>query len=246
MSESVTRSSNTPIQAYARAAGVFYLIIIVIGLLGESYIRGTLVVGGDPGATARNILAAEWLWRLGVAGQDLLLLCAVALTLAFYVLLRPVNKNLTLAFTFFALVSLAVESVCALHLHAVLTPLADVAYLHASDPKLLHLMSYQSIVAHSHAFGLALIFFGVEILIVGYLIRKSGYFPKALGTLMQIAGVCYLVNSFSMILYPPLQQMLFPAILMPALIGEGAFCLYLLFKGVNVTEWRRLNQLACV
>lgn len=246
MSESPAPASNVPIQAYARAAGVVYLVIIIIGLLGESFIRGTLVVGGDPEATARNILAAEWLWRLGVAGQDLLLICAVALTLAFYVLLRPVSKNLTLAFTFFALISLAVESVSALHLHAVLAPLADVAYLNAADPGLLHLLSYQSIVAHSHALGLALIFFGVEILIVGYLIRKSGYFPKVVGTLMQIAGVCYLVNSFSMILSPPLQEMLFPAILMPALIGEGAFCLVLLFKGVSVAEWRRRNQLACV
>jgi hypothetical protein len=239
MSELRAPSSDVPVQAYARASGVLYLIIIVIGLLGESFIRGTLVVGGDPEATARNILAAKWLWRLGVAGQDVLLICAVAITLTWYVLLRPVSKNLTLMAIFFALISLAVESVSALHLHAVLAPLEDVAYLRAFDPRLLHLMAYQSIVAHSHSFGLALIFFGVEILIVGHLIRKSGYFPKAIGTLMQIAGVCYLVNSFSMILYPPLQDILFPAILMPALIGESAFCLCLLFKGVRVSEWQR-------
>jgi hypothetical protein len=239
MSELRAPSSDVPVQAYARASGVLYLIIIVIGLLGESFIRGTLVVGGDPEATARNILAAKWLWRLGVAGQDVLLICAVAITLTWYVLLRPVSKNLTLMAIFFALISLAVESVSALHLHAVLAPLEDVAYLGAFDPRLLHLMAYQSIVAHSHSFGLALIFFGVEILIVGHLIRKSGYFPKAIGTLMQIAGVCYLVNSFSMILYPPLQDILFPAILMPALIGESAFCLCLLFKGVRVSEWQR-------
>ncbi|MFS2007810.1 DUF4386 domain-containing protein [Duganella sp. CT11-25] len=239
MSELRAPSSDVPVQAYARASGVLYLIIIVIGLLGESFIRGTLVVGGDPEATARNILAAKWLWRLGVAGQDVLLICAVAITLTWYVLLRPVSKNLTLMAIFFALISLAVESVSALHLHAVLAPLEDVAYLGAFDPRLLHLMAYQSIVAHSHSFGLALIFFGVEILIVGHLIRKSGYFPKAIGTLMQIAGVCYLVNSFSMILSPPLQDILFPAILMPALIGESAFCLCLLFKGVRVSEWQR-------
>ncbi|HEX7987756.1 MAG TPA: DUF4386 family protein, partial [Duganella sp.] len=60
------------IQTYARFGGLLYLVIIVIGLLGESLIRGKLVVGGDPEATARAILAAEWLWRLGVGGQDLL------------------------------------------------------------------------------------------------------------------------------------------------------------------------------
>jgi len=228
------------IKAYARLGGLLYLIIIVIGVLGESVIRGKLVISGDPEATARAILAAEWLWRLGVGGQDLLLLCAVGLTLIWYVLLRPVNAHLAQAVAFFGLVSLAVESVGALHLHAVLTPLSGSAYLKVIDPQQLHLLAYQSVVAHAHAFGMALIFFGVECLIVGHLIRKSGYIPKAIGWLMQLAGVCYLVNSFAMILYPPLQDMLFPVILLPSFIGESAFCLYLLIKGIDVPAWRRL------
>jgi hypothetical protein len=232
-------SQPIAIKSYARLAGLLYLIIIVIGVLGESVIRGKLVVAGDPEATASNILSSEWLWRLGIAGQDLLLVCALGLTLIWYVLLRPVNKPLAQAVVFFALVSLAVESVGALHLNAVLTPLSDAAYLKAFDPRQLHLAAYQSIVAHSHAFGLALIFFGVECLIVGYLIRKSGFFPEAIGWLMQLAGACYLVNSFAMILYPPLQDVLFPLILLPAFIAESGFCLYLLIKGVDVAEWRR-------
>ena len=239
MSDRHAPTSPLAIQSYARVGGLLYLIIIVIGLSGESLIRGKLVVSGDPEATARAIVAAEWLWRLGVAGQDLLLICAVGLTLIWYVLLRPVNRHLALAVVFFGLVSLAVESVGALHLHAVLTPLSGAAYLDAVDPRLPHLLAYQSIVAHAHAFGLALVFFGVECLIVGHLIRKSGYFPAAIGVLMQLAGVCYLVNSFAMILYPPLQDLLFPAVLLPSFIGESAFCLYLLIKGVNVPEWRR-------
>ena len=239
MSEYRQPASPVNIKAYARLAGALYLIIIVIGVLGESVIRGKLVVSGDPDATARAILAAEWLWRLGVGAQDLLLLCAVGLTLLWYILLRPVNQHLALAVAFFGLVSLAVESVSALHLHAVLTHLSDAAYLTAIDPQQLHLLAYQSIIAHAHAFGLALIFFGVECLIVGHLIRQSGYFPRTIGWLMQLAGVCYLVNSFAMILYPPLQDMLFPAILLPCFIGESAFCLYLLIKGVDVQAWRR-------
>jgi hypothetical protein len=218
-------------------AGLLYLIIILIGLLGESLIRGRLVADGDPEATARNILGAQFLWRLGIAGQDVLLVCAIALTLIWYILLRPVNKNLARLAMCFALMSLAVESISSLHLHAVLTPLLGGAYLKAVDPALLELMAYQSVIAHAHAFGLALIFFGVECLIAGYLIRQSGFFPKVVGTLMQVAGLCYLVNSFSMILYPPLQGTLFPFILLPSLIGEGTCCLWLLIKGVDVPVW---------
>ena len=56
-----------PIQSLARLAGLLYLLVIVIGVLGEGLVRGTLVVSRDPEATARNIRAAEPLWRLGVA-----------------------------------------------------------------------------------------------------------------------------------------------------------------------------------
>lgn len=231
------------IQSFARIAGLLYLIVIVIGVLGEGLIRGTLVVSGDPEATARNITGAQALWRLGIAGQDLLLVCALGLTFTWYVLLRPVNRNLAMLAVFFALVSLAVESVSALHLHAVLRPLSDAAYLKAVAPQLLHLMAYQSVLAHAQAFGLALIFFGVECLIVGHLVRRSGFFPTTIGVLMQLAGACYLVNSFSMILSPSLQDLLFPFILLPPFIAESAFCLYLLIKGVDLPAWeRRLAQ----
>lgn len=239
MPDSRPLSGTLPIQSWARSAGALYLVIIVIGLLGEMLIRGTLVVDGDPGATAQRIIASRPLWRLGVAAQDLLLICAVGLTWTWYVLLRPVDRNLARLLVCFALVSLAVESVSALHLHATLTPLSDAAYLKNFDARLLHLTAYQSVVAHAHAFGLALIFFGVECLLVGHLVRRSGFLPKWIGTGMQLAGACYLVNSFSMILSPSLQGMLFPFILLPAFVGESAFCLWLLLKGIDVAAWER-------
>lgn len=234
-----TPSSVASIQAWARWAGVLYLIIIAIGLFGEAGIRNTLIVPGDSVATAHNVLAAEFLWRVGVAGQYLLLLCAVGLTMAWYVLLRPVSRHLALLVVFFALISLAVESVSALHLQAVLAPLSGAAYLHTADPRQAYAAAYLSVVAHAAAFGLALVFFGVECLIAGYLIRRSGFFPAAIGWLMQLAGLCYLVNSFAMVLFPPLHAKLFPAILVPSFIGESAFCLWLLIKGVNVAVWQQ-------
>jgi hypothetical protein len=166
--------------------------------------------------------------------------CAVALTFIWYLLLRPVSRNLALLMVFFAMISLAVEAVSALHLQAVLVPLSSSAYLKVLDPHQLHAMAYMSVVSHAHAFGLALIFFGVECLIVGHLICASGYFPRAIGRMMQLAGVCYLVNSFAMVLSPPLANLLFPAILLPALLGESSFCLWLLIKGVDIAGWARM------
>ena len=226
------------VQTTARLGGILYLIIIVIGVLGEAAIRNTLVVPHDAVATAANIVQSAFLWRVGVAAQMFLLLCAVGLTYIFYVLLRPVNKKLAALVVFFGLVSLAVESVGALALGNVLTPLLAASHLNL-DPAQVQALAYLSIVEHGDAFGIALMFFGVEILFVGHLIRKSSYLPSWLGVLMQLAGLCYLVNSFSRVLFPALAGVLFPAILLPALIGESAFCLWLLFKGVTVAEWER-------
>lgn len=229
------------VQTTARLGGLLYLIIIVIGVLGESVIRNGLIVPHDAAATAANILRSEFLWRVGVASQMFLLLCAVGLTFIFYELLRPVNQKLAVLVVFFGLVSLAVESIGALALGNVLTPLLAAKHLNL-DPAQLHALAYLSIIEHGHAFGIALMFFGVEILIVGHLIRKSAYLPSWLGVLMQLGGLCYLINSFARVLFPSVAGLLFPAILLPALIGESAFCLWLLFKGVNVAEWKHQGQ----
>lgn len=84
---------------------------------------------------------------------------------------------------------------------------------------------------------MALIFFGGECLILGYLIFKSGYLPKAIGVLMAIAGTCYLVNTFALLVAPNVANLLFPAILFPAFVGELSLCLWLLVKGVNLEKW---------
>ena len=59
-------------QSYARIAGVFYLVIILLGMFGELYVRGTLVVSGDAATTFNNISASQFLWRAGIVG-DLLM-----------------------------------------------------------------------------------------------------------------------------------------------------------------------------
>src|SRR5271169_5840806 len=84
--------TETSPQVYARIGGVLYLMIIVIGFSSEFFVRDKLVVSGDVTATANNIMASESLWRFSIAGELILLVCAVALTMIFFVFLRPLNK----------------------------------------------------------------------------------------------------------------------------------------------------------
>jgi hypothetical protein len=228
---------QTSPQIYARIGGVLYLIIIVVGTFGEAFVRNRLIVSGDATATAEKIRSSELLWRVSIAGELFMLTCAVALALIFYVLLRPVSRDLALLAAFFNLVSIALEAANKLHLLVTLFPLANADYLRVLDPEQLHALAYLSIKSHGYGFGVSLIFFGCVCLVLGHLIFRSGYLPKVLGVLMQIAGLSYLTNSFALILSPSLADRLFPAILLPAFVGEASLCLWLLAKGVDVSKW---------
>ena len=54
---------------------------------------------------------------------------------------------------------------------------------------------------------------------------------------MPIGGACYIINSFALIMDPPLADLLFPAILLPPFVAETSLCFWLLIKGVNIKKW---------
>jgi len=226
-------------QIYARTGGVLYLIIIVGGLFGHAFIRDRVIVPGDATATAANIRSLESLWRFGIAAELFMLICTVALALILFVLLRAVSRDLALLAVFFNLVSIALEAASdSLLLLGALFPLGNAEYLRAFEPEQLYALASLSLELNGYGFGVSLIFFGCECLVLGYLIFRSGYLPKALGVLMQIAGLSYLTNSFALLLVPTFADRLFPAILLPALVGEASLCLWLLVKGVNAEKWK--------
>jgi hypothetical protein len=227
---------ETSPQVYARIGGLLYLVIIAAGIFGELFVRGKLVVSADAAATAHNIVTHELLWRLGIAGDLLMHICDIPLMFIFYFLLKPVNKNLALVALLFNLIQTAVLVANKLNLIMAMF-LFTGGNLKTVDPQQLQTLGYLAIKLHGYGFGVGLIFFGFACLIYGYLIFRSGYLPKALGIMLQIAGLCYLTNSFALIITPAFADQLFPFILLPPFIAELSLCLWLLIKGVNMPKW---------
>jgi hypothetical protein len=178
------------------------------------------------------------LWRLGVAGDLIVVLCAVPLLWIEYLLLRPVSKQLVLLAVLLNLVSLAVEAISKLFLLIVMPTLGNADYLKAFAPQQLQILANLALRSHDIAFNIALIFFGFTCLVNGYLIFKSGYLPRLIGVLMQLAGLSYLVACFAALFAPIVADLIIPAILILPLIGESSFCLWLLVKGVNIAKWK--------
>jgi hypothetical protein len=235
--EMTDRTIESSPQLYARIGGALYLIIIAIGLFGEAFVRDRIIVSGDATATAKNILASESLWRFHIAAELLLLICAVVLLVILFVLLKPVSRELVLLATFFNLVSIGLEAATAMYLVVALFPLGNAPYLAAFSSGQLYAMASLALKSHGYGFGVSLLFFGCFCMVIGRVIFRSGFLPKVIGALMQIAGLCYLTDSFALILSPRLANRLFPTILLPAFVGEASLCLWLLVKGVNVERW---------
>ena len=235
----MTQTIKTSPQVYARISGALYLIIIILGAGQEIFVRGRIIVQGDAAATAANLRSMESLWRFGIASELFLGICNIVMALTIYVLLSSVSRDLALLATFFNLVATAVELTYSLQLVEALYPLGNAEYLKAFTPEQLYALTYLAIRAHGNGFGIALLLFGCFFPIAGYLIYKSGYFPKTIGILYTIPGLSYLTSSFALILAPTFAARYYFVMAGPALIGEAALCLWLLVKGVDVEQWKK-------
>lgn len=217
-------------QACARAAGVLYLLIIGLGIVQEVFIRGRV--------TAASLLQTEMLWRTGIALELLLLILNVPLMIILYILLRPVQKEVALAALVYGSIATAVEAAYSMQLVEALFPLGRSAWLGAFTPGQLHAMTALAMKAHVFGFGIALLLFGPYFIANGALVFASGYFPRPVGVLYAVAGVAYSINGFALVLAPQFAGRVFLVIAGPAFIGEMAFALRLLVKGVRTSVWR--------
>jgi len=144
------RTIETSPQLYARIGGVLYLIIIIVGLFGEAFVRDRLIVSGDAAATAANIMLHESLWRFHIATELFLLICAVALLFILFALLRPVSRDLALLAVFFNLVSIGIEAATTMYLLEALFPLGNARYLNAFTPQQLYATASLSLKSHGY------------------------------------------------------------------------------------------------
>ena len=222
----------------ARAAGFLYLIMIIAGGFAEAFVRQGLTVSGDAVATALNILASEQMYRFGFVADLVVIICGIILSLIFYILFKPVNRNLSLLGLIFSIVATAVMAINLLNQLAPLLLLHNTSYLKAFTIEQLQTLSLFFLNLQSQGYGISLLLFAFYFPIIGYLVYKSNFIPRIIGILYTLAGVGYLINSLAMFLYPHLAAILFPYVLLPAFIGEVSMSLWLLFKGVKLPEMK--------
>ncbi len=157
---------------------------------------------GDAAATADSILASEGLFRASIAADLIMILSDVALALVFYVLLKPVSQALALLAAFFRLAQAAVLGINLLNLFIALQLLSGAELPGRGRRRPVECAGSLFLDAHGIGYTIGLTFFGVSILVLGYLIFKSGYIPRILGVGLLFAAFGYLIDSFAQVLLP--------------------------------------------
>lgn len=224
--------------AYARLAGVLYLIITVAAIFAHMVIPEQFIVSGDAAATAANIAADEATFRLGTVGSELIILLSeIVLSVVLYVLLKPVSKTLSLVAAVSRLAMTTIHGLNLLNYYFVFQLLNGADFAAAFSPEQVNALVMLFLDGHSIGFTIGIAFLVPHVLILGYLIVKSGYFPKVLGFLFIAAGFGYLFDATGLLLVSGYNTT--PGLIaMVIALAEIAFPIWLLVKGVNVSRWQ--------
>jgi hypothetical protein len=206
----------------ARITGVVYLIFFVTAILG----------GVVTPATAKDILAHESAFRLGYALTLISTISYVALGALFYQLFKPVNRTIALMAVFFNLVGSCLTAVQSLFQLAPSVVLGGGQYSSAFRTEQLQAVAQMLLDLSAQAGYVAIVFFGVFQLLIGYVIFRSTFLPRILGALVALPGLGWLL-----FLSPPLANRLLTPLEVIGILGEAGLMLWLLLMGVHSQRW---------
>jgi hypothetical protein len=224
---------NSP-QKTARVAGFLFLIIYALGIFGQLFVRESLIVPGDAATTVNNIMASESLFRLGFVTDLIRQTVLMLLPLVLYKLLKSVNKDLALLMVVFCLVGVPISMLNTLNQFAALRLLSGADYLTAftADQLNAQVMFFLDLRELGSSIPSILI---VWLLLLGYLVYKSGFLPRILGVLLMITGFGFLIDFATLFLFPNFDA----SFALYTFWGEPLFALWLLIRGVNVEQWEK-------
>jgi hypothetical protein len=216
-----------------RVAGIWYLLLCVIGPLRLIYIPVKLFVRGNAAATVNNIAAHEWLFRLGIVGDLLCGVILIFLVMAFYRLFKGVDQNLAVLVVIFGGVMPALISFVGVVSDAgALIAVRGADFLAVFDKPQRDALAMLFLQLRNQQNTAAEILWGAWLFPLGALVYRSGFLPRFLGVWLIINGCAYVLSSFTGELFPQYQARVFN-LSFPALLGELAVMLWLVIKGAK-------------
>ena len=224
------RSEGLTLRQAALIVGFTYLLNPVS--YAEFTIYPKLVIPGNIAQTVANISAHQGLYLGAIFCYLINFVEDIVIAWALYILLAPVNRALSLLAALFQLVYATIALVGLFNLATVYRMVSTPEYsalfgsgpYHAQINLLLHSFRYD--------YSLALVLFGIHLVLIGYLIFRSRYIPWWLGVILIINGFGWVINSLQPYLYPDAHL----DFIFYTFFGEIVFMLWLLVRGWKIRE----------
>jgi hypothetical protein len=225
-------------KAYSQLAGLLYLIIAIIGGFSIGYMPSVIVSEGNAVLTFQNLVDHQELFRLGIAGDIVVLVLEIFLTVMLYQLFKSFS---TTGMTIATYSRLAMAIIMGMNLINYMIPaiiMTQPEYLNTFSSEELESLTLLFFQAHKYGELAWQIFFAIHLFTLGYVIRKSGKATKWLGVMMLIGGIGYAGDSFIQftLMNSEILSVLFSSLLVLAVIAEFWFAFWLLIKGVKNNE----------
>ncbi len=225
----------------ARIYGGIGLFGIGAGFFDIGYVHSHIMVSGDAAATVQNLLAYQTMFRSGIALHLFMVqLNVLAEVIAFYIF-RRVNPLIATMALCCGLVGAAVES---LDMLGSLLPLQIVGgdVMGAFSAAQQHVLAYVSLQLQDTGLLISFLFWGLDEVLTGYLIFRSGFLPRILGVLLGISGFLYLSDPLLSFGAPAVGARVFPNGLVLCLPGEFLIALWMATVGLNVLKWQAWRE----
>jgi hypothetical protein len=216
-----------------RVAGLWYLLLVLLGPLRLIYIPNKLFVHEDAAATVNNIAAHEWLFRFGMVSDLIGAVVLIFLALAFYRLFKGVDHGLAVQVVIFGgVMPSLLYFVNVVSDAGALMIVRGASFLSAFDKPQRDALVMMFLRLHDHQVTAAEILWGVWLIPLAILIYRSRFMPRFLGVWLVFNGFAYVLLSFIGLLLPQHYGKAF-MFSQPALFGEMALMLWLVIKGAK-------------
>lgn len=224
---------------YARVAGFGLLLMAIVAIFANIFVFERLIVPGDAAATIANITADELLFRFGIVSFVIVLILDVMVAWALYILLKRINRNIALLAVVFRLFYTVISAGAIFNFLSVLQLIREESYLGILETNQLQVQVLTLIDAFNNGWTIGLAFFGIHLLVIGYLVLNSEFMPKILGILLLIGGAGYLIDNFAKIIlanYADYETLFMTMGAIPGAIAELSLAVWLLVKGRKIPE----------
>ena len=226
------RAINISLSKVSIIAGIAILIMAFVAPYAELFVYPKLVNPISPAETFSNITSNKSLFIAAIFCYLLTFIGDILVSWALYILLKPVNQPLSLLTAWFRLVFSIIAIVALLNLVVVFQLMATHDYLTMPGQTQFYgqVMLYFKAFKSSYHFGI--LFFSIHLVLLGYLVYKSGYIPKWIGVVLIISGLGYLTDALKPFLFPDLNS----GFLTITFFGELIFMFWLLIKGSRIKD----------